>query len=278
MTGSTLEERYATLLDASAVAYKEYLQRGQRGTVVSMDVRAETAPRTSALQEIANDIMSTLGPQAEIERILAKSGLWPHISPRSLLERVTISQRHLLSAPLKGKILNYGQAIAMVQRARRISGLSSQEHPDEFQREVNNDGQNGWDPLENPDWLLVELESNLLIRQVQAEIATEMLRPRSGKNSVMQLNMGEGKSSVRRRAVYTLRDVRLTPIRGHRSNRCSSTRRPFPSHSRRGPQASGPSNVPPLMPDPWRLDQSAHFLSATQPLSATWCGPGQEDT
>jgi hypothetical protein len=278
MTGSTLEERYATLLDASGVAYKEYLQRGQRGTVVSIDVRAETALRTSALQEIANDIMHTLGPQAENERMLAKSGLWLHISPRSLLERVAISQRHLLNAPWKGKILKYGQAIAMVQRTRRISCLSPHEHQDEFQRDVNNDGQNGWDPLENPDWLLVELESNLLIRQVQAEIATEMLRPRSGKNSVMQLNMGEGKSSVRRRAVYALRDVRLTPIRGHRSNRCGSTRRPFPSHSSRGPQAFGQSNVPPLMPHPWWLDQSAHFLSATQPLSATWCGPGQEDT
>jgi hypothetical protein len=207
MTGSTLEDRYATLLDASGVAYKEYLQRSQSGTVVSMDVSVEIALRTSALKEIANDMMRTLGPRAENERMLAKSGLWPHISPRSLLERVTISQRHLLSAPLKGKILNYGQAIAMVQRARRISGLSSQEHRDEFQREASNDGQNGWDPSENPDWLLVELESNLLIRQVQAEIATEMLRPRSGKNSVMQLNMGEGKSSVRCRTLYALRDV-----------------------------------------------------------------------
>jgi hypothetical protein len=196
--GLNLEERYAALLHASDVAYSEHLQRGKTTSTmtVSIDAEAETAHRTRALQEISNDITASLGPQAENEHMLAKSGLWPQISPRNLLERLTISQRHLLNESWKAKLLDYAQAIAMVQRARRISELSSPEHRAEYEREANNDGQSGWDPLENPDWLLVELESNLLIRQVQAEIATEMLQPRSKQNSVMQLNMGEGKSSV----------------------------------------------------------------------------------
>jgi len=203
-TGSNLEQRYAALLDASGAAYAEHLQRGQSGMSVSIDVEAETFYRTYALQEVTNDIMSSTAPQAENERMLAKSGLWPQISPRSLLERLTLSQRHLLSASWKGKLLDYAQAIAMVQRARRISGLSCQENRAEYQREANNDGQSGWDPVEHPDWLLVELESNLLIRQVQAEIATEMLEPGSKQNSVMQLNMGEGKSSVSYRVADAL--------------------------------------------------------------------------
>jgi len=32
--------------------------------------------------------------------------------------------------------------------------------------------------MENIEWLLVELESNLLIRSIQAKIAAEVLRPR----------------------------------------------------------------------------------------------------
>jgi hypothetical protein len=35
-----------------------------------------------------------------------------------------------------------------------------------------------------------------LVRRVQAEVADEMISPRSGNNTAMQLNMGEGKSSV----------------------------------------------------------------------------------
>jgi len=161
-----------------------------------MDVEAEISYRTSALHELMGEIMQSIGPRVEDEFMLARSGLWPRISPRSLLEQLTLSQRHSLSAPWKKKLVEFGQAIAMLQRARRLSELSSHEHRAEYWREANNDGRSGWNPLENPDWLLVELESNLLIRPVQAEIAMEMLQPNSNQNCVMQLNMGEGKSSV----------------------------------------------------------------------------------
>ena len=203
-TSANLEERYAALLHASGVAYA---RRVESSATASIDVEAEANYRTSALQEIADDIMSSIGPQNENERMLERSGLWPEISPRSLLERLTLSQRHRISASWKGRLVDYAQAIAMVQRARRISELSSPEHRAEYEREINNDGQSGWDSLENPDWLLVELESNLLIRQVQAEIATEMLEPGSQQNCVMQLNMGEGKSSVSCRLADAMRRV-----------------------------------------------------------------------
>ena len=41
-----------------------------------------------------------------------------------------------------------------------------------------------------------QLEGDFLIRRAQAMIAMEMISPPSGENSVMQVNMGEGKSSV----------------------------------------------------------------------------------
>jgi hypothetical protein len=86
----------------------------------------------------------------------------------------------------------------MVQRAIRISRLTTPEYRAELERELGNTGRVGWGAMSHPDWLLIELESNLLVRQVQAEIASEMLAPSSGKNAVVQLNMGEGKSSVRK--------------------------------------------------------------------------------
>ena len=41
-----------------------------------------------------------------------------------------------------------------------------------------------------------QLEGDFFIRRAQANIAMEMISPPSGENSVMQVNMGEGKSSV----------------------------------------------------------------------------------
>ncbi|KAF7555952.1 hypothetical protein G7Z17_g1782 [Cylindrodendrum hubeiense] len=47
-----------------------------------------------------------------------------------------------------------------------------------------------------PEWLLLECESGIMIREVQQQIAQEMIQPPDNENAVMQLNMGEGKSSV----------------------------------------------------------------------------------
>ena len=41
-----------------------------------------------------------------------------------------------------------------------------------------------------------QIQGNFLIRRAQAEAAMEIMSPRSGENTVMQVNMGEGKSSV----------------------------------------------------------------------------------
>jgi hypothetical protein len=47
-----------------------------------------------------------------------------------------------------------------------------------------------------PDAVLLEIEGNLRMRSVQTEIAKKLQKPPGNKNTVMQLNMGEGKSSV----------------------------------------------------------------------------------
>ena len=53
-----------------------------------------------------------------------------------------------------------------------------------------------WKPDEYPGWLVFEIENDIAIRPVQDQVARELITPSSGKNSVLQLNMGEGKSSV----------------------------------------------------------------------------------
>ena len=43
---------------------------------------------------------------------------------------------------------------------------------------------------------MCQVQGNFLIRRSQAEAAMEIMSPRSGQNTVMQVNMGEGKPSV----------------------------------------------------------------------------------
>ena len=61
---------------------------------------------------------------------------------------------------------------------------------------MENNGDQVWDAMMYPDWLLIQLDADILIRPVQAQVAKEMMSPMEQTNTVMQLNMGDGKSSV----------------------------------------------------------------------------------
>ncbi|KAK7464063.1 hypothetical protein VKT23_006223 [Stygiomarasmius scandens] len=80
------------------------------------------------------------------------------------------------------------------QRARRLMHYAvSGKDFDALLRELENRCIRG---LDNPDWLLVQISSDFLARDIQVSFAKEMMHPSNSKNSVLQLNMGEGKSSV----------------------------------------------------------------------------------
>ena len=198
---SPLQQQYISLLEKSNTAHTK---RKQILGTSSVDVEEEYRRTSTTLQSVQDHIIRSLGALSEKDSVLARAGLWPRVSPRHVLDKLTLSQRSLLSELWKVAFIEYAEAITMVQRAIRISRLTKPEYRAELERELSNAGRVGWDGMFRPDWLLIELESNLLVRQVQAEIASEMLAPPSAKNSVVQLNMGEGKSSVRGLSAYSI--------------------------------------------------------------------------
>ncbi|TGJ81237.1 hypothetical protein E0Z10_g7524 [Xylaria hypoxylon] len=126
------------------------------------------------------------------------TGLWhgPRLSPLLLLQQLSNKAWKALSPDWRVCITRYGLALTALQRAERLFRAASSTSDDDFVKELNNIGHSTWDPLEHPEWLLLEVESGILIRDVQVRIALEMINPRSNCNAILQLNMGEGKSSV----------------------------------------------------------------------------------
>lgn len=61
-----------------------------------------------------------------------------------------------------------------------------------FRDEQLNPGHENWQPTQYPDWLLLEIESNILVRKDQVDVALATISPASGSNSVLQMNMGQG--------------------------------------------------------------------------------------
>ncbi|RPB26636.1 hypothetical protein L211DRAFT_804139 [Terfezia boudieri ATCC MYA-4762] len=150
------------------------------------------------MEHIEDDIMYALSPaEGTTAELLQRTGLGPRLTTKTLLRQLA---RKLPAdtdlSQWQNIFVSFAEAISAYQQALRLHHHACRHDLDAFMKEWVNRGRKGWNPSQHSEWLLFEIENNLLIRQVQAEIASEMLVPRSGCNTVMQLNMGEGKSSV----------------------------------------------------------------------------------
>ncbi|SMY26080.1 unnamed protein product [Zymoseptoria tritici ST99CH_1A5] len=119
---------------------------------------------------------------------------WPRVCPMLFLEQLNHLHWQNLPQPWKSCIVKYACSLGSLQHAERM--LAVADSAVDLARELQNPGHQNWRPQDHPDSLLMEVESGILIRDVQEQIAGEMRSPPDGRNSVMQLNMGEGKSSV----------------------------------------------------------------------------------
>ena len=128
--------------------------------------------------------------------MLLNAGLWPSISTERLLDQLSLHSRPGLSYDWQQTLTWFAEETSAHQRSTRLRELSRLGLLSEYRKEMENGGGQGWDAMMYPDWLLIQLDADILIRPIQALVAKEMMSPREQKNTVMQLNMGDGKSSV----------------------------------------------------------------------------------
>ena len=140
--------------------------------------------------DLLQSISAALSPSHSNHKILHAAGLWPRITTRSLLAFLSTSASHSVTQPWKAIIITLGKAITKLQRARRLLLASERGDVSTFSGELDNDGHDGWEVENWPDWLLIEIENDFQIKPVQAMVALEMIEPSAAANSLIQLNMG----------------------------------------------------------------------------------------
>ncbi|KAK0717274.1 hypothetical protein B0T26DRAFT_775322 [Lasiosphaeria miniovina] len=131
----------------------------------------------------------------------ARAGCYPRISARFLIQQLRHGLWQSVPKEWRSCLVNLALGLVYLQRAERLASCAANlpQRWGEFGREMADRGDHGnedWDLLEYPEGLLLEIEQNITIRPVQNKIAAAMRSPPGNKNAVMQLNMGEGKSSV----------------------------------------------------------------------------------
>lgn len=127
---------------------------------------------------------------------LIAGGLWPNGSKITMMEQLRSVAENSFGDGMKSALVGLGVMLTRLQKLRRMRHAHLQRNSQRVLDELANPGHTNWDAEEYPDFLLLELESNILIRDEQFEVAQAIIAPNSKSNSVLQLNMGKGKTSV----------------------------------------------------------------------------------
>ncbi|KAF8127616.1 hypothetical protein EV363DRAFT_1452213 [Boletus edulis] len=196
---NTFQRRYASALRTSAECFRtdiSFATRGPTELPTGETLAAHYARCRASYREGLEYVEQHLSSRSQSEQALEQAGQWPRMTAHSLLRSLASNSPTVLSDDWKECLIRLALLALELQRARRLLRLHLDNSCEELRRELENEGCDGWNAEVHPDWLLIQLQGNFLVRRVQAEIANEMITPRSGNNTAMQLNMGEGKSSV----------------------------------------------------------------------------------
>lgn len=193
---STYEREYTHDLQSSL---KALLKQSSHNTVLSRPSFEELASHHRHCLATVNSILERIiAATASVPHVGGELIMqhWPRISPVVILQQLSHDRYDHLPSDWKVYIVHYGLAITALQQATRLLGYYQRSQQIDLTNELENVGHYNWSPAEHPESLLIEIEGNIMIREVQEQIACQMRAPSSGHNVVMQLNMGEGKSTV----------------------------------------------------------------------------------
>ncbi|KAM3450666.1 hypothetical protein MY3296_005937 [Beauveria thailandica] len=171
---------------------REMLEKHRHNCQVNVD-RVRTALQTAITKSLQLGLYERPSGLTDNEWKIVATFMAPRTSSSILLGNLVRGHWGSLSEEWKDSLVLFGVALTKLQRAERLLQAKSSS---DLVKELLNVGHTNWNPKDSPESLLLEIESGILIREVQEHIASEMRSPAAEENAVMQLNMGEGKSSV----------------------------------------------------------------------------------
>jgi len=190
-----LRQRYGNDLKESLLALENVSSKPQlqetppRIDIITEDIQKARAALTDEYERIQN----TFSAEDDRFQWLRLGSLWPCTTPTTVLEQLRSSSDHKFGNNMRECLISYGVLATTLQRLLRCRHAHLKGDNHKLVQEWQNTGHENWTPLEFPDWLLLEIESDLLIRCEQTDVARAIISPASGSNSVLQMNMGKGK-------------------------------------------------------------------------------------
>ncbi|KAL9113483.1 MAG: hypothetical protein Q9227_002524 [Pyrenula ochraceoflavens] len=194
---SDVQQQYSTALNNSIDAFttREIGYPDQHMPPNISNLSSEITEAKRIMDSYFHALCNAFSRNDSCANWLQHGWLWPVITPITLLQQLRCNNPKTFGVNMKELLVAYAVSITTLQRLLRIYDASQRNDKDKLAEELHNKGHENWNPLDRPDWLLLEIDSNLLFRRSQVDVALETIAPRSGSNSVLQMNMGQGKTS-----------------------------------------------------------------------------------
>ncbi|KAI1805842.1 hypothetical protein F4811DRAFT_513767 [Daldinia bambusicola] len=195
-SANSIRQKYSNDLLQSLSALKDTGQIDSQGLIPALrDVKHAIEQVKLAISDYHRQICDAFAIGDNRFRWLRLGALWPCTSPVEILTFLRSSLSYNFGSGMKKALVFYGVAITTLQRLERLRSAALHGDKRACDEELRNPGHQNWSPLDSVDWLLLELDSDFLIRAEQVDVARAMIAPKSGQNSVLQMNMGKGKTS-----------------------------------------------------------------------------------
>lgn len=191
-----VRKKYGHDLQQSLMAFEANRKKDNTSKVIpSYDkLTAAITQINLDIQKRLAEICTTLNQDCRFDW-LKLGDLWPRIVPVTLLPYLGSQAKVIIAPSIRRALIDYAMSLTLKQQLIRMLGALMKKDMIQLADEVLNPGHTYWQPSEHSDWLLLEIESNILIRPDQIDVALCTILPTSGKNSVLQMMMGQGKSS-----------------------------------------------------------------------------------
>jgi hypothetical protein len=196
-SSSMIHKRYGAELEHSVHALSEHLAKPPvtQETFNPAKLSSDVSRAREAVRIQSDRIRGALMKADSRTRWLESVDLWPNMTLTTLLSELRSTSGVRFGAGVKETLVNLGLAVTKYQRLLRIQDAVQRERRQQILDERENVGHTNWSPMERVDWLLLEIDSDILLRAEQVDVAVATISPESGQNSVVQLLMGKGKTS-----------------------------------------------------------------------------------
>ncbi|KJK86639.1 hypothetical protein H633G_09508 [Metarhizium anisopliae BRIP 53284] len=195
-----IKQQYGQDLEDSIAAMAWDLEHPQVQTpelsLSTDDLNVEIAAVEQDLRGKLLFVQKALSSQDACHLWLEAGHLWPCDSLASILELLRLDNYKHLTSQLKSSLVQLGILVTKLQHLLRMHDAERCHDKKKLLEEQTNTGHSNWTPTDYPEWLLLEIDNNILIRPVQVEVAKAIISPHSNQNSVLQMNMGKGEDVV----------------------------------------------------------------------------------